>query len=84
MRADMKVGEAKGLHILMHAQAKDYEIVLHCISNETPKWITVSAPLTSPSDDWYYTIVRIGAALQGWKAEELEQTVRKCPTMQRS
>jgi hypothetical protein len=78
MKADMNVGEAKGLHVLMHTQAKDYEIVLHCISDQTPKWISVSAPLMSPSDDWYYAIVRIGSALQGWKAEELEQAVRKC------
>jgi hypothetical protein len=31
-----------------------------------------------PPDIWFYTVVRIGAAVQGWKPEELERAARKC------
>ena len=66
MKSDMNFGEAKGLNVRMNTQAKSYEAVLHCLDAEMPKWITIAAPAMTPPDDWYYTVVRIGAALQGW------------------
>lgn len=78
MKPDMNFGEAKGLHVRMFTQAKNYEVVLHCLEENVPKWITITAPSMIPPDDWYYTVVRIGALLQGWKSEELDRAVRKC------
>ncbi|PDT75670.1 hypothetical protein CO675_19800 [Bradyrhizobium sp. C9] len=78
MNSDVKVGTASGLHVTMHTQAKGYEVILHCNSEELPKWITIATPAMSPPDDWFYTVARIGVALQGWKAEDLDRAVRKC------
>ncbi|MGL3210745.1 hypothetical protein [Bradyrhizobium sp. BR 1433] len=78
MNLDTNVGTGSGLHVAMHTQAKGYEVILHCKSEVLPKWITISTPAMSPPDDWFYTIARIGVALQGWKAEELDKALRKC------